>query len=498
MSEAIDTLQHALVVPIEGSIFVPEGMVRDPASILPDEVVEYTAQRYDLHHKRGCDLMCGVGTIPRVITRLGGICNAWEIDPEQQRVANETLGGRLWVGLGDALKYSAEERYDYIYTSVPFSWFKPGAEPSAQLGRAFWRTLKPGGILIIDSDDFTVRGDQAWSLANRQIEYFERHGFQFDESVRYITTGESAGDSTFTELKFTRVEDTRPQAIVGDVLVTGELFILPDDEEQLRRRGLGVVRLQSADPNCPTEDELEAAVPGKVGYLLGGNERVTERVLRVADRLGAIVFCGSDYAHFVPAWRYAREQDIAVEGVPDGHAKAVAEWCQAVALAMNRGFFGGSGQTAIGLDAQSLGIVGMGQIGGRLAGMVRSNSGLPTLYYNRHVVFLCVSSAAGQGYFGAEQIDAMKPGALLVSCMVPGVVDEAALLRSLQRPDGIRAVSDYPMQDVAFQQLPPGRWWNGTGEAFNTQAGVRETSRKATERLIRLLAASGVIPRGRT
>ena len=147
------------------------------------------------------------------------------------------------------------------------------------------------------------------------------------------------------------------------ILVTGSLFISPDQEQILRESSFSVERLVVTKP---TEAELIAAIKDKVGYILGGDERVTRKVIDAATKLKAIAFCGTDYEYFIPAWDYATKKGITLTNVPDGHTHAVAEWAQGAALSMNRGFFGQGSYTTVGLEGQTIGIIGLGHIGTRL------------------------------------------------------------------------------------------------------------------------------------
>jgi lactate dehydrogenase-like 2-hydroxyacid dehydrogenase len=184
----------------------------------------------------------------------------------------------------------------------------------------------------------------------------------------------------------------------------------------------------------------------------------------------------------------------------------------AAALAMNRGFLGGpqTGFTTRGLEGQTVGIVGLGHIGVRLAEMLQASRIKSLLYASAHhhseleprlgltyatlpellersdVVFLSVSGGVGANFFGRAELDHMKSGSLLVSCMVSGVVNADDLFQALHLGK-IRAASDYPMDD-RFTTLPAGHWYSGVASsAFNTFAGLEETSSAAVNSLISLL-----------
>jgi phosphoglycerate dehydrogenase-like enzyme len=85
------------------------------------------------------------------------------------------------------------------------------------------------------------------------------------------------------------------------ILITDSLFIFPEHEQQLKDAGYEVVRLDKPDA---TEAELCEAVKGKVGYILGGIEHVTQKVIDAADELKAIAFTGIDYKALITAWEY--------------------------------------------------------------------------------------------------------------------------------------------------------------------------------------------------
>jgi gluconate 2-dehydrogenase len=120
------------------------------------------------------------------------------------------------------------------------------------------------------------------------------------------------------------------------ILVTDSLFIFPEHEKVLTDAGFTIERL---DKPAATEDELITALKGKEGYILGGIERLTNRVIDAADGLKAIVFTGIGYKNFIPNWEYVTQKGIAIANAPDGPTNAVAEWAVTMALAMSRNIF---------------------------------------------------------------------------------------------------------------------------------------------------------------
>lgn len=298
------------------------------------------------------------------------------------------------------------------------------------------------------------------------------------------------------------------------ILVTDSLFIFPEHEQQLKDAGYEVARLDKPEAS---EEELCEAVKGKVGYILGGIEKVTDTVIDAADQLEAIVFTGIGYKGMIPGWKRATEKGIAIGNVPDGPTQSVAEWSIAAALIMTRGFLElartGDKQflTTTGLEGQVVGIIALGRIGGRIAEMVQPFRPKEVLYYSTHrhedkeqtlgltygemdevlreadVVFLCVTDDVDKPFFARKQFDQMKQGALLVSFMHTGIIDPDALFETL-KSGKIRAISDYPMDD-RFEGFPLSTWYSfNISNAFNTLAMLKLTSDRATQCLLNLLA----------
>jgi len=298
------------------------------------------------------------------------------------------------------------------------------------------------------------------------------------------------------------------------ILITDSLFIFPEHVQQLKDAGYEVVRLDKPEAS---EDELCEAIKGKTGYILGGIEKVTKKVIDSADSLEAIVFTGIGYKNLIVDWKYATEKGIAIANTPDGPTQPVAEWAMTAALAMNRGMFelgihtdDKTFLTTPGLAGQTVGIIGLGRIGGRIAEMLQPFNPSKILYNSAHkhedieqklgirytdinevleisdVVFLCVSDEVGHGFFTADYIASMKKNALLVSFMADGIIDIEALYIALSEGK-IRAISDHSMDD-RFKKFNSSNWFSfKASNAFNTSQGLALTSSRATEALINLL-----------
>jgi glyoxylate reductase len=229
----------------------------------------------------------------------------------------------------------------------------------------------------------------------------------------------------------------------GTILVTDSLFIFPEHEEKIRAAGYEIERLDTPEA---TEEELVERVKGKVGYILGGIEKVTAKVIAAADDLKVIAFTGADAHGFIPAFKEATEKGIAITTTPAANSYAVAEYTLSVILAMTRNLFelGRAGnkkfETTRSLCELTVGVVGMGHVGSRVATSLQALGAKKILYTNRtqkkeveektgaefvsldellsqsDIVTLHVSKEIGEGFIGERELSMMKAGALLVNC----------------------------------------------------------------------------------
>lgn len=294
------------------------------------------------------------------------------------------------------------------------------------------------------------------------------------------------------------------------ILITDSLFILPEHEEKLREAGFEIERL---DKPQATEEELIGAIKGKDGYILGGIETLTDKIIDSADNLKAIVFTGIGYKDFIPNHEHVTSKGIAIANTPDAPTHAVAEWAVTMALAMNRNIFdlGRAGEkkfmTSKGIENQHVGIIGLGRIGKEIAEMIQPFRPASISYFSKHkhddsqieykeldtllkdsdIIFLCVSKDAGKNFFGKEQLAHMKDSSLLVTFMAENIIDEEALFVEL-KTGRIRAVSDHAIHNEESNNLPMGTWYCfNASNAFNTTTEIKLCSDMATESMINLL-----------
>jgi len=294
------------------------------------------------------------------------------------------------------------------------------------------------------------------------------------------------------------------------ILVTDSLFIFDEHIKQLRDAGYEVERLDQ--PNA-SEEELCEAIKGKVGYILGGIEKVTDKVIESADQLRAVVFTGTAWKGFVLGHELATKKGIAIANAPHANAGSVAEWAIAGALAMTRNLFalGRTGdktfQTTYSLNELIVGIVGLGHIGSQLAELFKSAGAKEVVYWSHSkkqssfkrlelndllktsdIVCFCVSADAGHGWLDKDKMTLLKDGALL-TCLTDDVLNEDDLLKEL-KSERIRAFLDWTPKDKGYKNLPLDIFYcSNESTAYNTHAANKLASDWATQSLLNLLSS---------
>jgi len=299
----------------------------------------------------------------------------------------------------------------------------------------------------------------------------------------------------------------------GTILITDSLFIFPEHEKQLTDAGYEIERLNTA---TATEEQLIKHISGKVGYILGGIEKITDKVIDAADQLKVVAFTGADWINFIPGHASATARGIAIVNTPGANAYAVSEYTITLMLAMTRNIFelGRTGtkkfETTPSLNQLTIGIIGMGTIGSRVARILHTLGAKEIIYYSRmqkpdveketgarfvpmddlltqsDIVTLHASKEAGAGFIGKEQLAKMKDGALLINCGFTGAVNADALFTELQT-SRIRAAQDDPVDD-RFSSLPFSAWFSSNSHtAYNTHEANKTASDMATKSLLNIL-----------
>jgi D-3-phosphoglycerate dehydrogenase len=258
---------------------------------------------------------------------------------------------------------------------------------------------------------------------------------------------------------------------------------------ELLAREVEVVRPHDFRP-----DTLAEIVPDASGMIVR-LAKVTADLLERAERLEVIGKHGVGIDNVdVGA---ASLRGIPIVTTPNANDEAVAEHALALMLVLarqirecERGFRAGrffqtrDGATITDLVGKTLGIVGVGRIGARLAGICARAFGMRVLAYDPYVSadraaelgveprdlasllaesdFVSIHTPltpATRGLIGAAELAGMKRTAFLVNCARGGIVDEAALAEALEAGYLAGAgldvfVAEPPSLDHPLYQLP--------------------------------------------
>ena len=234
--------------------------------------------------------------------------------------------------------------------------------------------------------------------------------------------------------------------------------IAPAGEEVLARRA-EVVRSPDSAPETIRRFARDAD-----GIIL--RSRLPDDIFESAPRLRAVVVHGTG-TDLVPL-AAATARGVMVAHLPGANAHSVAEYCAMGMLMLARRILpivgalrGQSWDTARRLGAEArelsaltLGIVGVGAIGSRLALIARRGFGMRVLGHQRRldrmppeaepagleallsqsdfVVLACPLTGETRHLINRQRIEAMKPSAWLINVGRGPVVDEAALVAALR------------------------------------------------------------------
>lgn len=297
------------------------------------------------------------------------------------------------------------------------------------------------------------------------------------------------------------------------ILVTDTFYIFDEHIKLLEQAGFSVERIEKSNA---TEEELCQAIKGKVGYILGGTEKVTEAVVEAADELKAIALAGDDWKHSVPAYDQATAKGILISTAPGGVSYSVAEYTLMLILMMIRralelGSTGTSKNISTGsiVDAR-IGIIGMGHIGEIVARMLVGIGATDVVYWNREakpelqdelgikfmpleelvatadVITTHVPPEAGE-LLTKDLLKTTKEGVILINAGSPTTYNNDGLY-DLLADQKARAAFDFPINEHRFEKLTADVWfysndWNG----YNTREARKLISDMATQSLINLL-----------
>jgi D-3-phosphoglycerate dehydrogenase len=251
----------------------------------------------------------------------------------------------------------------------------------------------------------------------------------------------------------------------------GVKIVVPDDfppaltgsAAEPRLRALGEVAVHT-ERGADREAELVRRVgDAEIVINIRAHARFTDGVLAACPRLRLISIWGTGTDNVDLA--ACRARGVAVTNTPGVNAHAVAEHTLALVLAVTRRIPAMDREVRAGewprgllvqLEGRTLGLVGLGAIGSRVAGLARAfgarllatthgpDNGraaalgarhvpIETLLHESDIVSLHLRlSEETRGYLGRERLGLMKPTAFLVNTARGGLVDKAALVDALR------------------------------------------------------------------
>ena len=253
--------------------------------------------------------------------------------------------------------------------------------------------------------------------------------------------------------------------------------------------------------------------------------RLPDDIFDAAPRLRAATIHGTGM-DLVPL-ASATAHGVAVARLPGGNAQSVAEYCAMAMLVLSRNILEittkirtgpwdetrALGAKAHEIAAMTAGIVGVGEIGRRVARICRQGFGMRVLGNQRRldevgpdaepadldrlvaesdfVVLACPLFPATHHLFNAARIGKMKPSAWLINVGRGAVVEEAALIEALRA----KSIGGAMLDVYEHYRLEPGHPLLSLENAVLTPhlAGMTQESRKrmgaaAAEETLRMLA----------
>jgi D-3-phosphoglycerate dehydrogenase len=233
------------------------------------------------------------------------------------------------------------------------------------------------------------------------------------------------------------------------------------DARRARLDALGGIEIHTGRPADVTD--FVARIGGARAVILGWD--MPAEAMRLAPNIEVISFLGIGAAKFVD-FGEAERLGITVTNAPDYSANSVAEHALALMFATARRIVGNDRTTRSGewnqslagfeLAGKTLGLIGLGGIGKRLAQMA-SAIGMRVIAWTRNpsparaaeagVEFVSLDTVLGEsdvislhlmvtpeteGLIGAAELDATKPGIVVINTARAELMDEAALVERLR------------------------------------------------------------------
>lgn len=221
-------------------------------------------------------------------------------------------------------------------------------------------------------------------------------------------------------------------------------------------------------------EELQRLLPTIDVHILGGSERLDAAALACAGRLRMVSFVGTGYGAFVDE-AAAIERKIVIASTPGVASPAVAEHTVGLLIGLARHLFaqnegvkrsGLSPMTASEIASMTIGIVGMGEIGHRVARILTIAFGSRVCYTSRSrkpeveeelsltfmdiaslfascnaVILLVPTMPETRHMISTPLLSTTRPGMLLINTAGAALVDPVALKQAID--SGIIAAAGF-------------------------------------------------------
>lgn len=266
------------------------------------------------------------------------------------------------------------------------------------------------------------------------------------------------------------------KVLIADPVHSSLIQSLSEDHEVMVRPGLDVISLRQLIPSVD-------AIVMRSGIGLGEPEFRLAPQLRFVARAGV----GTDNIDLVAA----RAHGVTVFNVPDASSTSVAELTFGLILAASRNLVLADRQIQVGewrkgelsgteLFSKTLGIIGYGRIGRKVAGIAQGfgmnviasvspetaawnavcSRQIATIVATERVLreadiisLHCPLNSSTRDLINAQVLAAMKPGAILINMARGGVVNETALMDALVRGRIAAAATDVLAQEGCMSPL---------------------------------------------
>lgn len=211
------------------------------------------------------------------------------------------------------------------------------------------------------------------------------------------------------------------------------------------------------------DNQLQEALENADAYLLGGDEIATKHAISKANKLKLISFWGVGYNSFIDT-KAATEKGIYVSNTPGTLTQSVAELTVGHVINLYRRISIMDSQVKAGnsikqitpsLENANVGIIGMGEIGSRIACILKQGFGSNIYFYNRNskskldyatylekdellttcdiIILMASTNDDNLSMISKHEFSLMKPTAILVNTARAKLVDSDALYDALSQ-----------------------------------------------------------------